>query len=149
MRVANCTFDGTTAGIRIKTARGRGGLVQNVIYDHLTMTGVKNPVEIVDYYPKQPKTPTEDAAQPVTPLTPKFAAITISNLTSTGSPDAGTIWGLPEMPISGITFTNVRISAEQGMTIVHARDIHFSGSDITVETGEKLIESDAAATGLN
>ena len=142
MRVSDCTFEGTTAGIRIKTSRGRGGLVQNVSYDHLTMTDVKNPIEIVDYYPKLPATPTEDAAHPVTPLTPKFAAITISNLTSTGSPSAGTIWGLPEMPISGITFTNVHITAGRGMTIVHARDIHFSGSTITVDNGKKLVQSD-------
>jgi polygalacturonase len=149
MTVSACTFDGTTAGIRIKTSRGTGGLLQNITYDHLTMTGVKNPVEITDYYPKPPKTPDEDPAQPVTPLTPTFAAITISNLTSTGSPVAGTIWGLPETPISGLTFTNVHITAAKGMQIVHARDIHFSGSDITVTGGEKLILSDAEVTGLN
>ena len=149
MKVTNCTFEGTAVGIRIKTARERGGLVENVIYDHLTMTGVKSPVEITDYYPKLPKTPTEDPAQPVTPLTPSFAAITISNVTSTGSPSAGTIWGLPEQPISGITFTNVHISAAQGMKIIHARDIHFDGSDITVGSGEKLIQSDAETTGFN
>lgn len=148
MIVSDCTFNETDAGIRIKTARGRGGLVQNVTYDHLTMTKVKNPVVIVDYYPKTPKTPTEDPAQPVTPLTPTFAAIMISNVTSTGSPSAGTIWGLPEMPITGITFNNVHITAATGMNIVHANDIHFSDSDITVDSGDKLILSDAQATGL-
>jgi polygalacturonase len=149
MTVGGCTFDGTTAGIRIKTARDKGGLVQNIIYEDLTMTGVKDPVMITDYYPKPPSTPTEDPAQPITPQTPTFAAITIRNVTSTGSPSAGTIWGLPEMPISGITFTNVHISAAKGMTIVHARGLHFSGSGITVESGEKLILSDAEASGLN
>jgi polygalacturonase len=149
MTVSNCTFDGTTSGIRIKTGRGKGGLVRNITYDHLTMTKVKIPVNIADYYPKPPSTPTEDPAQAVTPLTPTFAAITISNVTSTGSPSAGLIWGLPEMPITGITFNNVHISAAKGLTVVHAHDIHFSNSDITVESGDKLILSDAEATGLN
>jgi polygalacturonase len=149
MTVTNCTFNGTTSGIRIKTGRGKGGLVQNITYDHLTMTGVKIPINIADYYPKPPSSPTADPAQPITPLTPTFAAITISNLTSTGSPTAGIIWGLPETPITGITFTNVHISAAKGMTVVHARAIRFSDSDITVGNGEKLILSDAETTGLN
>jgi polygalacturonase len=147
--VTNCTFKGTTSGIRIKTGRQKGGLIQNITYDHLTMTGVKIPINITDYYPKPPSSPTEDAAQPVTPLTPTFAAITISNLTSTGSPSAGIIWGLPEAPITGITFTNVHISATKGMTVVHAHDINFTDSDITVASGDKLILSDATTTGLN
>jgi len=147
--VRNCTFEETTAGIRIKTVRGRGGLIQNITYDHLTMNRVKNPVEIVDYYPELLQTPTDDPSQPVTPLTPTFAGITIRNMTGAESPNAGTIWGLPEMPISGITFTNVHISAAKGMRIYHARDIHFSGSGITVESGEKFILSDAEVSGLN
>jgi len=149
LSVTDCTFEGTTAGIRIKTLRGHGGLLQNLTYDRLTMTGVQNPIEIVDYYPKLPATPTADPAQPVTPLTPQFAAITIKNLISTKSPNAGTIWGLPEMPISGITFTNVHLSAALGLKIVHARDIHFSDSDIKTDSGPKLILSDAQPTGLN
>ena len=148
MLVSHCTFSGTDAGIRIKTTRDRGGLVKNVTYDHITMTKVKNPILITDYYPKAPKTPGEDPAQPITSLTPSFAAITISNVTSTGSPNAGTIWGLPEKPISGISFVNVHISAAKGMKIVHADDIHFSNSDITVESGDKLILSEARVTGL-
>jgi polygalacturonase len=149
MTVTNCTFDGTVSGIRIKTGREKGGLVQNITYDHLTMTKVGKPIDIADYYPKPPSSPTEDAAQPVTPLTPTFASITISNLTSTGSPSAGLIWGLPEAPITGITFNNVHISANKGMTLVHANGINFTDSDITVESGDKLTLSDATATGLN
>jgi polygalacturonase len=148
LTVSNCTFEGTNAGIRIKTARGRGGLVQNVVYDHLTMTGVKSPVEIVDYYPHPPKTPEEDPAQPVTPLTPTFANVMIRNVTSTDSPSAGSIWGLPEAPITGITFDNVHITAKKGMQIVHAKDIHFTNSDIIVEKGDKLTLFDAQADGL-
>ena len=51
LTVSNCTFDGTDAGIRIKTARGRGGLLQNLTYENLTMTAVKNPIYIIDWYP--------------------------------------------------------------------------------------------------
>jgi polygalacturonase len=53
LRVSNCSFDGTDAGIRIKTARGRGGLLQNLTYENLTMTAVKNPIYIIDWYPER------------------------------------------------------------------------------------------------
>jgi polygalacturonase len=38
MTVTNCTFNGTTNGLRLKAGRGTGGLVQNVGYDQITMT---------------------------------------------------------------------------------------------------------------
>jgi polygalacturonase len=147
--VSDCTFNQTNAGIRIKTARGRGGLVQHISYDHLTMTKVNRPIEIVDYYPKTPKSPNEDPPQPVTDTTPTFAHIAISNVTATDCPAAGFIWGLPEMPISGITFTNVNLQAEKGLLIYHAQNIKFVGSKITVPKGDKVTVFDATVDGIS
>ncbi|MEI7909312.1 MAG: glycoside hydrolase family 28 protein [Verrucomicrobiota bacterium] len=148
MLVRNCSFSGTDAGIRIKTARGRGGLLKNVTYDHLSMTKVKKPIEIVCYYPKTPKTPDEDPRQAITPLTPTFDNITISNVTSTASPGAGVIWGLPEMPVADIHFINVHLTAATGMKMVHAKGIRFTDSALTIAKGKALILSDAEVTGL-
>ena len=36
--VRNCTFDGTENGIRIKSQRGRGGIVENISYSDITMS---------------------------------------------------------------------------------------------------------------
>ena len=43
LTVDHITFDGTTSGVRLKSARDRGGLVQNVSYTNLTMTNVQKP----------------------------------------------------------------------------------------------------------
>ena len=51
--VRDCSFDSTDAGIRIKTGRGTGGVLQNLLYENLTMNSVKNPIYIVDYYPEE------------------------------------------------------------------------------------------------
>src|SRR5207249_5965325 len=48
-------FDGTQAGIRMKAARGSGGLVENVTYENLTMKNVKVAILITSFYPKIPK----------------------------------------------------------------------------------------------
>ena len=148
--VSNCTFDATDSGIRIKTTRVRGGLLQNLTYENLTMTGVKNPIYINDYYPERtaPKDPATEKAEPVTDRTPINRNITIANLTATDCPTAGTIRGLPEAPITDMTFKNVHISAEVGMKIYHARGVQFVDSKIEVEKGNPLTLFDADVTGL-
>ena len=119
VKVSNCTFDNTDAGIRIKTLRGRGGLLQNITYENLTMNKVKNPIYIIDYYPEReaPKDPSTEQAQPVDDKTPVNKNIVIRNMTATDCPTAGIIRGLPEMPIDGMTLSNVTISAQEPMKI--------------------------------
>ncbi|HEY4012194.1 MAG TPA: glycosyl hydrolase family 28 protein [Polyangiaceae bacterium] len=147
--VDNIKFNGTTSGIRMKSARGRGGLVQNLTYSNITMTGVGNPVFITSYYPTLPTDPTTDPAQAVTATTPQWTNITIKNLTATGSPVAGILWGLPEEPISNITFDNVSIQATTGMEIFHVAGASFiDGSKITVTTAPAATSFDATVTGL-
>jgi polygalacturonase len=148
--VSNCTFDGTDSGIRIKTARGRGGLLQNLIYENLTMTAVKNPIYIIDWYPERdaPKDPATEKAEPITDRTPINKNITIRNVTATNCPTAGTIRGLPEAPITNVTLSNVTISAKTGLKIFHAHGIRFADSKIEIESGTRLTLFDAEVAGL-
>jgi polygalacturonase len=150
MTVSDCTFDGTDSGIRIKSSRGNGGLLQNCTYTDLAMNNVKHPIYIIDYYPERnaPKDPSASATEPVGPATPIDRNITIRNLTATNCPTAGTIYGLPESPISNLTLDHVNISAATGLEIYFARDIRFSASKIKVESGTPLILYDAKPTGL-
>lgn len=150
LTVSSCTFDATDSGIRIKTPRGNGGLVRYLTYENITMTNVKNPIYINDYYPEQtaPKNPSTEKAEPVNDRTPIIKNITIRNLTVANCPNAGTLRGVPEMPVSDVTFSNVTISSQTGMTIHNARGIRFINSRITVETGKTLTTWNAEATGL-
>jgi polygalacturonase len=148
MVVRDCTFDGTQAGIRMKAPRGNGGLVENVTYDRLTMKNVKVPILITSYYPRIPADPAQDPSQAVDSLTPIWRHIRISNVTSTDSPSAGRIIGLPEMPVSDIVLTNVVIDADKGLQVVNARDIRFVNSRITPKTGPSLLPQSADVTGL-
>lgn len=149
MTVQNCTFDGTQAGIRMKAPRGAGGLVEDVTYDNLTMKNVKVPIFITSYYPKAPDDPAQDPAQPVNSLTPIWRSIRISNVTSTNSPTAGQIIGLPEMPVSDIVLTNVKIAADKGLQVINAKGVKFVNSQITPKTGPPLLAQVADVTGLN
>src|SRR6185369_413041 len=48
--VEDCTFNGTDCGIRIKSDRGRGGVVEHLTYRNLKMTNVNFPILIYGSY---------------------------------------------------------------------------------------------------
>ncbi len=147
--VDHITMNGTTSGIRMKSARDRGGLVENLTYSNMTMTNVETPVYITSYYPTLPTDPAADTAQTITATTPIWNNITIKNVTATGSTNAGILWGLPEQPISGLAFDNVRIQATAGMEIFHATGVSFTdASVVTPKSGTAVTVYDATVTGI-
>jgi polygalacturonase len=112
------TFKGTSNGIRIKSARDRGGEVHALTYTHLSMTGVSTPISILAYYPKVPAD--GDPAQAMTSTTPYYHDITITKVTATGASTAGQIVGLPERSITALTLNLVNISATTGVVVRNA-----------------------------
>ena len=146
LTVRNCTFDGTTSGIHIKSDRSRGGVVESCTYSNLTMRNVRIPINITGYYPKIPAT---DAAQPVTDKTPQYRNLKIVNLTADSPQSAGFVVGLPESCVTNLVFDNVRITAPKGLTVRHARAVEFKNSEIKTEQGGALIlETGAEVSGL-
>jgi polygalacturonase len=145
--VTNCTFNGTTSGIRIKSARGRGGLVENLVYSDITMTNVDYPIYLTAYYPKVPK---EDAAQPVATNSPVYRNIVIRNVTAHSAKTAGMIVGLPELPIENVTLENVRIIAPTGLMFRNARAIKLRNTVVTPTKGGEafILEAQAEVAGL-
>jgi polygalacturonase/lysophospholipase L1-like esterase len=144
LTVRNCTFKDTVSGLRIKSYRGRGGLVENVTYSDIKMTNVKIPINITSYYPKIPK---EDTAQPVTAETPIYRNIRIANLTATSPQSAGYIVGLPECVVSNVALENVQISAPIGLTVRNAKEIRVKNVKIDAAKGEPFVLENASVEG--
>jgi polygalacturonase len=144
--VRNCTFENTDNGIRIKSDRKRGGTVENLVCENITMKNVRGAITITSYYPRIPAT---DEAQPVTETTPKYKNITIRNLTATSSRSAGVIVGLPESYIENVLLENVTIEAEQGgLEVRNAKGVTFKNVKVTAKKGEAIIVKDAEVAGL-
>jgi lysophospholipase L1-like esterase len=143
--VERCTFKGTENGIRIKSPRGRGGTVENLRCTDITMTDVDPAITITCYYPKIPK---ENEAQPLTPQTPVFKGIHITNLTATCPKEAGVIIGLPESLVTDVTLTDVQIFAQTGLTIRNAKDVRCTNVRVTVLKGEPFILENAQVEGI-
>ncbi|MGD0461874.1 MAG: glycoside hydrolase family 28 protein [Tepidisphaeraceae bacterium] len=147
MLVRDCTFDGTQAGIRLKSPRGRGGIAENLTYENLAMRNVENSILITSWYPKIPTHPEQYPPHPVNNRTPIWRHILIRNVTSVGGRLAGQIVGLPEMPVDDVVLDDVRISARKPIEIVHARGIRFINCNISAASGKPFLY-DAQVQGL-
>jgi len=148
--VNHCRFEDTDNGLRIKSGRGRGGVVEDIRYSNITMKNVHPAISIVGYYQysTNDKFPEADTARPMTETTPVFRDIIISNLTATVTREAGLIVGLPESPVSNAELVNVHLTAETGLTIRNARGIRFINSRISVKNGPRFSAENAEIEGL-
>jgi len=151
LTVKNCRFDGTENGIRIKSRRGLGGVVEDISYSDITMTNVSPAMSFATYYQdsSQAKMPTNDVAQAMTNGTPIFRNITIKNVTAWSTNNAGLIVGLPESPVSNMVLENVHIHATRGgLTIMNAQGVQLKNVTVEVAKGEPFTVINSEVTGL-
>jgi polygalacturonase len=142
VRVENNTFSGSMYGLRIKSMRGKGGMVRDITFKNNRMTEVETPLVFTSYYEYRPLDvkaaqkllqpggfllgnqiwpgPTDPAQPFVQDKTPDLANIVIDGLTATGADQAGIIVGLPEKAITGFTLRNVSIEARRGLLVRNA-----------------------------
>jgi polygalacturonase len=149
LKVSDCTFDGTEAGIRMKAGRGYGGVVEDVEYDNLKMNNVKAAIVITSFYPEKIKDPANDPPQELNETTPIWRHIRINNVTATNCASAGMILGLAEAPVEDVVLTNVHITADAGLQIVHAQGIRFVDSSITTQRPPAISGSDSEISGID
>jgi len=153
LTVENCTFTNTECGIRIKSDRDRGGILQHITYRNLKMTNVILPILIYatynaperEYRDLQKITPEIAAKYPsatVTDLTPIYRDITFENITATTQQGkrAGLIWGLPEAAVTNVLFKNVNITADNPFGVFFANNVKLVNCKIKTNGGENKLE---------
>ena len=151
--VRNCTFENTENGIRIKSDTRRGGIVENISCDNITMKNVNPAITFTTVYQrtsagdaKQSGARTNSAASGGN--IPIYRNIHISNLTATCPKAAGLILGLPESCVSNVVLENVTISAAKSFEIRNAKNIQLKNVTVTVSSGEPFKLENAEVSGL-
>lgn len=134
--ISNCVFDGTDRGIRIKTARGRGGVVEDIRVDNIVMKDIKEQAIVLDMQYAKSK------PEPVSEKTPAFRNIYLSNITASGVKQACLINGLEEMPVDNVSFNDFNIEAESGFTIRQAGNIELHNVRVSTSSGPALKAED-------
>jgi len=146
IKIDNCNFLGTDVGLRFKSLRGRGGVVENIFISNIFMKDI--PTEALSfnmYYsgvaPMEDKSSKEKTVEKVFEVneeTPSFKNIFMENIFCDGAQDAVIFQGLPELAIQGIEIKNSTFKAERGILISDADGIKIE--NVKISSSEPVVK---------
>ncbi|MBE2214462.1 MAG: glycoside hydrolase family 28 protein [Opitutaceae bacterium] len=148
VRVSDCELTGTDVGLRFKSTRGRGGVVENILVERVRMAAIPRDAITFDLF-YGGKAPTEvdasDAAAaeaaPVPPAditTPAFRNITLRDVTCEGAGRAALLQGLPEMPLENIRLEDCAFRADAGILMSDVVGLTLERVRLDVASGVPL-----------
>ncbi len=147
--VRNCQFLGTDVGLRFKSNRGRGGVVENIYISDIYMFNIVTDSFLFDLYyggksasesaEDGDENPTETVLPLVTEETPVFKNIYVKNIVSRNANRAMYFNGLPEMNITNISVENAFISAKSGAVLSESTGVNFKNIHILPQSGPALL----------
>jgi len=145
--VRNVTADnivcvGTDRAVRIKSTRGRGGVVENIRYSNFVVENVREPIYITSFY-------TKTDSEPVSQRTPIFRDIAISHFTIKNSPCMAKIYGLPEMPIQGLRLNDIVASTDVGLVCDSTVALELNNVQINTTKGPAFTITNCKNIELN
>jgi polygalacturonase len=107
--VSDCHFTGGDQGIRLKSMRGRGGFVEDVHVERITMAGLRQEAIVLNMFYGFSTAASRSDAPPV------FRNIHVKDVTCTSAGVAITIRGLPEQPVERVVLEDLRLNAVEGI----------------------------------
>lgn len=146
--VSNCQFLGTDVGLRFKSRRGRGGVVENIHISNVSMVDIATePILFNLYYGGKSAVESlsdgehdnqEEALPAVDETTPTFRDIYINNVFCINARRAIYFYGLPEHHISNINIENVTIHATYGAELMESDNIKLKDIRIFPKEGAAM-----------
>ena len=148
--VRNCTFSGTDVGLRFKSTRGRGGVVEHIYIENITMNNILNDGLLFDlfYGGKSASEALEDGdegeatdmpARPVDETTPAFRNIDIRNVRCNGARRAMYFNGLPEMNVERVVVADAQFRTTTGAQLNESTDVVLRNVTVYPRKGEALM----------
>lgn len=146
--VDNCTFIGTDIGLRFKTTRGRGGIVENIFINNIFMKDIIGEAILFDmYYAAQDpialtgekREPPKVQELPVSAETPQFRNIYINNVVANGAEKAIFVRGLPEMNVKNIVMQNMVLQAKEGLDMTEGSDITLKNVKVYTQQTDPVL----------
>ena len=134
--ISNCVFDGTNTGIRIKTMRGRGGVIEDILVSNVMMYNIVNEGILITLRYQSTK------PEPLSERTPSAKNIKISGVTVRGGSRLAAIYGLEEMAVSQISFNDIQSATRRGILLENAADISLHDIRMEIKEGSALEAKD-------
>jgi hypothetical protein len=140
---SNIVSVGTDRGIRIKSTRGRGGVLENIRFDNWVIEDSRYAaIQVTNFYTNAPE-------EPVSARTPVFRNIAISHVTINRCPVAVSIAGLPEMPVEGLRLTDIVAGAKEGLRAYNTVGLELREVRIDAESGAPFLIRDSRQADLD
>ena len=149
VHVSNCTFIGTDVGLRFKSTRGRGGVVENIYITNINM--VQIPTEAIRFNMfYEGGAPVLEEGQEafqdkrdeniveVNEKTPSFRNIFMKNIRVKDSEIAGFFMGLPEMNLKNVSLENAVFETKMGITVIDADGLKLSNIEVIASEDHAL-----------
>jgi polygalacturonase len=166
--ISNCVFIGTDRGIRFKSRRGRGGIIEHIRVSNLIMDGVLCPFTMNLYYhcgARGDTTVSDKNPRPVDEGTPTLRHVHFSHISAVDVKTAAAfLYGLAEMPLEDISFSDVTIAlcggadpahpemaddipsmSQAGFFVRNARDLRLDRVQITGQIGPAFDMDDSVS----
>lgn len=147
--VKNSQFLGTDVGLRFKSTRGRGGVVENIYISDIYMFNIATDSFLFDLFyggksaseslADGDTTPTNEPNMPVTDETPIFKNIYVKNIVSRNARRAMLFNGLPEMNIENINLENAFITSRYGAEFSESKDITIKNVTVVPKEGSAYL----------
>ena len=150
IQVENCLFIGTDVGLRFKSTRGRGGVVENIYIKGINMTNIPTDPLLFDlfYGGKGAGEETQEELEArmrgevpaVNQGTPQFKDIYIEDITCNKAKRAMYFNGLPEMKVKNVNLHNVFVNASEPAVVNQTDGLKIENVRIVVpvEAGKCL-----------
>lgn len=148
VEVTDCTMNGTDNGLRFKSTRSRGGIVENIRVRNIKMSNITGVAVLFDlYYMTKPK-PGDPSSFAVDESTPQFRNFDIGDVTCEGAKTALQIRGLPEMPLHNIKLQNVSIKADTAGFVTDVDGVSFNNVNVKAADGKPVKVQDPSKIQL-
>ncbi len=130
--ISNCVFNGTDRGIRLKSRRGRGGIVENIRVSNIIMQEVKEAIVMNMFYESGPPHPSVADAIPI------FRNIQMSQIQISNSVKFGYLRGLKDMPLQNIRLSDISCNSQTGLACQDIKGLELYNIKVDVEKGPAL-----------
>ncbi len=134
----DCDFSETERGLRIKSMKGRGGVIENLWFENIKMNNIKREaIQINMHYGSS-------SIQPRTDSLPTFRNIHYKNIFSNNSQYAVRVKGIDNQFVDQLYFENLEMKSKRGIVIENTQNATFKNikSETTKEYPVTLINVD-------
>lgn len=109
MYTHDCVISGTMQGLRMKSMRGRGGVVENVRFENIRVDEVSNEALQINMFYEF------STVMPKTKVPSVFRNISFTNVQGSGARVGIMLKGLPEQKLEDIMLQNIELTAQEAM----------------------------------